>query len=151
MIRWRYLLPRLVLLGIVLGLIGLGLDPLVRWALISTGQSMTGAKVEIGSLETAPMATVVTLGDLRVADPRDPMKNLFEIERLALDLDAAALLRRKFIVDTARIDGIRVGTSRETSGALPEETEAESTDRPWFRLPRRPRICSPIPWRACSR
>ncbi len=135
MIRWRYLLPRLALLGTLLILVCLGLDPIVRWFLLSAGQSLTGARVEIGSLDTAPLATDIVLDDLRVADPRDPMKNLFEVDRMALDLDPAALLRRKLIVDSARVDGLRLGTTRESSGELPEGSDTRLTGLPRFRLP----------------
>jgi len=127
-------MPRLVLLGIMLLAIGLGLDPLLRWALVRGGQSATGAKIEIGRLDTMPLTAEVVLYDLRVADPHKPMKNLFQVDRAALDFDAAALLRRNYVVDAASIEGIRLGTLRETSGAL-TETDQDDGRFPRFRLP----------------
>ncbi len=118
MIRWSYVMPRLLLLAAIVVLLWVGLNPLVRWAIISAGQSAVLAKVEIGRVETSLLRTELQLTDVRVANPRKPMQNLVEAGEITLALDADALLRRKYVVREGRVRGLRLGIDRETSGAL---------------------------------
>ena len=118
MIRWSYVIPRLVLLVGICLVIGFGLNPAVHWTLVFWGQSVTSAKVEIGDVDASLLGTHVCLRDLRIADPRRPMKNLVQAEEVSLDLEANALLRRKFIVQEGRISGLRIDAERTTSGKL---------------------------------
>lgn len=118
MIRWSYLLPRLAIVAALAAIYGFGLNPLVRWALVSTGQSITGAKVELHSARASLVRGEVTLGALQIADPGHPMKNLLAAEQLQLDLETSALLRGKLIVGEARATGVRIDGDRATSGAL---------------------------------
>lgn len=118
MIRWSYVLPRLVVLVAAVLAIGLGLDPLLRWSLVSLGQQITSAKVEIGSLATSLGQSEIWLRDVQVADPDEPMKNLVEAKEIRLALETGPLMRRKFIVREGRLSGLRLGTDRQTSGAL---------------------------------
>ena len=118
MIRWNYVIPRLiVLLGICL-IIGFGLDRAVHRTVVFWGQSVTSAKVEIGDVDASLLGTRVCLRDLRIADPRRPMKNLIEAEEVSLDLESNAFLRRRFIVQEGKISGLRIDTERTTSGKL---------------------------------
>jgi len=118
MIRWSYLRPRLIVLAIVLGLFWFALDPLVRRGLVSLGQAVAGAKVEIGKVRTSVWRTEISLSDVQVADPGSPMENLFEARQVKLGLEGSSLLRRKLIVRDGVVSGIRLGTPRTTSGAL---------------------------------
>ena len=118
MIRWSYVIPRLVMaVGICL-IIGFGLNPAVHYTLVFWGQSATSAKVEIGDVDASLLGTRVCLRDLRIADPRRPMKNLIQAEEVSLDLEANALLRQRFIVQEGIISGLRIDTERRTSGKL---------------------------------
>ena len=118
MIRWSYLLPRLLVVAtLVLGY-WLGLNPLVRWALIRAGQSITAAKVDIDTAHASLARGAVKLSGLQVADPQNPMKNLLAADQIALDLEPSALLRGKLIVEEARATGLRLDSDRQTSGAL---------------------------------
>ena len=123
MIRWSYLRPRLIILAIVLGFLWFALDPLVRWGLVSLGQAITGAKVEIGGLKTSLWRTEIALRDVQVADPASPMENLFEAREIKLGLEGNALSRRKFIVREGTISGLHLGTPRTTSGALEKQPQ----------------------------
>ena len=118
MIRWSYVIPRLLLLGALVLALWAGLDPLVRWTTIWMGQSATTAKVEIGRAETSLLGAKVRLSDVRVANPQDPMQNLLEADQVTLALDSDSLLRRKLIVREGRVTGLRFGTDRDASGAL---------------------------------
>ena len=86
---------------------------------------MTGARVEIGEVHVDLLHTRLQLGEIRVADPDSPMKNLFETEQMSLDLDTAAALRKKLVVREGALRGIVLNTRRGTSGALDPEKEKE--------------------------
>ena len=118
MIRWKYLGPRLLLFGLVCAAYWLALDPLVRRTLISLGQAAIGTKVELGEVRTSLLGCRVQLGDLKVADPKSPMHNLFELREAAIDLETRSLLNRKFVVREAVVRGLKFHTHRQTSGEL---------------------------------
>ncbi len=118
MTRWSYLRWRLAILGAALLALWLGLNPLARRSLVSLGQRITGAKVEIGELSASLARTELALQDLQVADPDSPMENLFEARELTVSLESDSFLRRKLIVREGRIGGLRFNTPRTTSGAL---------------------------------
>jgi len=118
MIRWRYLVPRLVLVGALGALVWFGLNPLVRRILISAGQNALSAKVAIDRVEVSLRKGELCLRDVAAANPTAPDKNLFEATQVALRLDTDALWRRKFVVREGRITGLRLGARRDESGAL---------------------------------
>lgn len=128
MIRWKYLIPRLILLVMLATFLGFGLEPLSRWALVSLGQQAVGAKVEIADLQLSLTDTKVRLADVQVADPSAPERNLVRAGELTLDLDRPALLRRQLIVREGRISGLRFSSDRTTSGRLDTETEPPEED-----------------------
>lgn len=118
MIRWRYLVPRLLIVGLLLLVYWFGLNPAARWALVHTGQSITTAKVDLSEVQVSLLDGRVALAGLQVANPQRPLKNLLAADRVELDLDTGALLRRKLIVDDAQALGLRLDTDRDTSGAV---------------------------------
>jgi uncharacterized protein (TIGR03545 family) len=122
MINWKYVLPRLLVLAAIGLFLWLGLSPLVHWWIVSFGQAVTGAKVEVESVHASLLTTELRLKQLEVADPRDPRHNLFQAEDVVLDLDTRALLHRKLVVREGRISGLEVGTERATSGSLTSGT-----------------------------
>jgi len=117
-VRWSYVLPRLAILAIAVLAVRFGMDPLVRWSLVSLGEGITSAKVEIGALETSLARTEIRLRDVQVADPEHPMENLVEAREIKLGLETGPLLRKKFVVREGTVSGLRLGTERTTSGAL---------------------------------
>ena len=134
MIRWRYLLPRLVFVLLLVSGLWWGLSPLLRWVLVRGGEAAVGARVELGDVQVNLFRTHVQLDQLRIADPDAPMKNLFQTERVLLDLDPAAALRRKLVVVEGSLTGIELNTRRETSGALeapPEDEPSEGGSELW--------------------
>lgn len=132
MIRWSYVLPRLLALVAVLAFIAFGLDPLIRWMLIRTGQRVVGAQFEVDQVRTSLSGAKLRLDGVRGADPDSPMRNLFEADAVYLDLDARALLLRRLVVERAQISGLRLDTERATSGALPESTSASEESESSF-------------------
>ncbi len=116
MIRWSYLIPRLVLLTICVLVVWRWLDPLLQWTLVRLGERIAGAKFEVGEVVTRLPAAELTLRDVQVANARNPARNLFEADEIAVGVNVNALLKRKLVIREGRITGLRIGTARATSG-----------------------------------
>lgn len=113
--------PLLALLGALLilwALVFFGFDPLLKFGLIAGGEKAAGAKVEIGSVTSKWLKGTLEIGPIAVANREEPMKNLVELKRAGFRLDASALVRGKFVVREAALEGVRVGTPRRTDGSL---------------------------------
>jgi uncharacterized protein (TIGR03545 family) len=117
-LRWKYVLPRLTLLIVVVAGVRFGLDPLLRTIIVSAGQSATGAKVDLATLETSLWKGSVVLGGLQVANPQSPLRNLLEAERTEFSLDVNALLQKRVVVRNGEISGLAFDTERSESGEI---------------------------------
>jgi uncharacterized protein (TIGR03545 family) len=88
------------------------------------------AKAEVDGLRLSILRGRVELDRMAVADRGQPMRNLFELAAVGVDLDTLRLLERKFVIDEVSLAGLRWGTARRTSGALgsePQETPEPTT------------------------
>jgi uncharacterized protein (TIGR03545 family) len=117
-IRWKYLVPRLILLLACVASVRYGLDPLLHTIIVSSGESATGAKVELASVETSLWNGQVQLRDLQIANPQSPMSNLLDAEHAELQLDMNALFHKRVVIKNGEISGIEFNTERTESGAL---------------------------------
>ncbi len=126
MIRWSYLLPRLLILVLIVLAIWMGADPLIRLALIQSGENSIGAKVEIAQVRTSLTTGMVYLKDLRIADPRNPLLNMVQAEMAYIKLDPQRLLNREFVIENGKTSLIQFGTPRTESGALPRSPDRVS-------------------------
>jgi uncharacterized protein (TIGR03545 family) len=128
--RWKALVPTVVLLAAAVVFSVFFLDGFVECALERVGTSVNGAKVELGGVDIKLASLSVTLKDLQVTDKAAPMTNALQVDTLKFDVAAKPLTWKKVIIETGEVDGIRTGTPRKTSGALPpeevEKDEAES-------------------------
>ena len=132
-VRWRYLLPRLTFLAAVVVVAQMGLPRLVRWSVVESGEHTVGARVDVGDTRVSLLNGDIELREIRVANPRAPMRNLIEADRCELDLDASALFHKRAVVDRGTLTGLRFGTPRDTNGALPDAApEDESQLAAWI-------------------
>ena len=133
--RWSYLIPRLIIIGIIWGFMAFGFDPLVRYSAVQTLQSITGAKADVNQLRTGFFPPALTVNAVALASKRKPGTNLLEFSELCFNLAGDPLLRKSFVVDEAIVTGIRFGTSRSDNGQLeidPEEEDSGPTIPPWL-------------------
>ncbi len=117
--RWSYLLPRAILIGLVWAFFNYGFDPLLRRGMVYTGQRAARAKVEITQLETTFFAPAIKATNVAVADRKHPGTNLVEFNDLRAKLELQPLLKRSYIVEEASVSGLQWGTKRADSGLLP--------------------------------
>jgi len=123
--RWKAFIPiTIIIAALVAGTI-LFLDAIVRSALISAGQGIFKARVDIAAVRVSLREASVVVRGLVVADKHDPWKNLFEAGEVEADLLFSQLLRRKVVIQTMAARGVRWGTPREQSGALSEKKKVE--------------------------
>lgn len=120
-VRWKYVLPRLAFLCAIGLVLRFGLDPTLRWALISGGESATGATVELSEVRSSLWDGELILKDLALANPQSPMRNLLEATDSQLQIDVNALLHGRVVVSNGTLSGLRFDTDRETSGAITKE------------------------------
>ena len=120
LIRWKALLPTLIVLAVFGIFFRFFLDGFVRRGIEKAGTATNGAKVEVDGVSISFLHASVALRGLHVADPAEPMINRVEVGSMRFHLAAKPLFWRKFIVEDASIDGIRTGTPRTRSGALPK-------------------------------
>jgi uncharacterized protein (TIGR03545 family) len=118
MIRWSYLIPRLILLTAAVLLVRRWLDPLLCWTVVRVGERVAMAKVDVGQVTTHLPTAEFCLRDVQVANTHNPARNLFEADQISLGFETNALLKRKFVVREGRISGLRIGTARATPGTL---------------------------------
>ena len=94
-------------------------DAIIKWTIISTGEMIVGAKVEMTSLKTSLLNSSLEIKDLQVANKDDVMKNLVAIDLIKFDMRFFPLLEKKVAIENMTVQNLRWGTSRATSGALP--------------------------------
>jgi len=117
--RWKYAVPALILIVLVTAFNILFLDGLLKAGFIRLGELMFGAKVEIASVHFRFSGLTLTVRDVAVADKQAPMKNLFELSSARAGLKFLPLLSKKINIPELSLEGVRWGTARKTSGALP--------------------------------
>jgi len=125
LIRWKYVMPRLALALVVAVLFRFGLDPVLKWAIVASGESAVGAKVDLASVETSLRAGEIVISGLAVTNPMSPLRNLLQADRAHLYLDINALLHKRLVIQDGTLSGLRFDTDRETSGEL---AKTQATD-----------------------
>jgi uncharacterized protein (TIGR03545 family) len=125
--RWQYIAPRLAIVVVVVLTVRYGLDPALRWTIVTSGEAALGAKVEVADLQTSLRGGELTITGVAAANPGKPMRNLVESSTIRLQIDGAQLLRKRVVVHDGRIEGLKFDSERTTSGALEivPETAAE--------------------------
>jgi len=96
------------------------------------GEAIVGAKVEIDHLSLSLSPIAVQFTRLQVANPRDPWKNIFETGKVRFALSFGQLLRGKYIIETAEVNNLIVGTKRSTNGSIPKPPPAPSGESSVF-------------------
>lgn len=118
MIRWRFLLTRVILVVAILMILALGLGPMVNYITITGLEASTGAKAEIGEASVKLFPPSVHYTNVHVADPRDgkEFRDAFVADSIDLVIDGDALLRRRWVVRQGKISGLQIGSQRTSSG-----------------------------------
>lgn len=130
MIRWKFVLTRVLVVAAVVTLLRWGMGPTVRFVTVRSMQLATGARVDIARADVGLFPPRVDYVDLRVADPRGrkAYRDLFRADSISLEIDGDAFLHRRWVIRHGRITGLEIGSRRATSGHFEEEPEADDPD-----------------------
>lgn len=129
--RWSYIISRGLIVAGVWGFFTYGFDPLVRFGLVTTGQTAVKAKVDLPNFETKFFPPRLHMAQVAIANRNQPGTNLIEFADLTGEIDGFALAKGSYIVDKASITGLTWGTPRADSGLLPNmPVEAEDPNAP---------------------
>jgi uncharacterized protein (TIGR03545 family) len=125
MIRWRFVLTRMMIVMVVIVLLRWGLGPVANYATIRGIESATGAKVEIGETRVGLFPPSIHYSDVHIADPRSDkeLRDAVTADSIEFVLDGDALLNRRLIAREGRIQGIQIGAKRATSGHIASRDE----------------------------
>lgn len=142
--RWKAVGPLLLFLVLLVVLWILFADRIARTQAESNLSETLGTEVDIATLTIRESDAAVDIGGLAIADPRDPMKNLFEAGVITLDLDPIPLTEKKIVIDQVKLSGLRFFTARKTparpadpnspAGKLLSETRAWAKEK--FQFPK---------------
>ena len=118
--RLRYLIPRFIIVAILWVFFTFAFDPLVRYGVIASCESVVGARVDLKKFRTGFFPPKVDLKSVNIANHFRPGKDLLEFENANLNFHGNALLRKQFVIESGEISGIRIGDLRDDDGQLPE-------------------------------
>ena len=111
--RWMALVPLALFFAFVAVLWGLFADMVARRSLQEAATQVLGTQVDIGWLRIRERLAAVEIGELAVADPFDPTRNLIEVDRIRLVLDPGPLLEKKIVISDLAFERIDLFTARE--------------------------------------
>lgn len=130
--RWTYLITRLLIVASVWGFVAFGMDPLLRFSAVQSLQAVTGAKADVGSLQTQFFPPRFLVENVALASAGRPGKNLLEFEKLQISLEPSSLSRRRFVVENGHLQGLKFDTRRSDDGQLEPSDEPVSDEPSWM-------------------
>ena len=130
--RWTYIIPRLIIIGLVWGFLAFGVDPLLRYSTVHSFQSITGAKVDVAELKTTYFPPSFTIQGMALASAGRPGKNMVQFDEMHVKLEPHSLSRRRFLIEDGHVEGLRFGTRRGDDGQLEFSDEPVDTGPSWI-------------------
>ncbi len=112
MIRWSYLLPRVLLLLTLLTAAHYAIPLVLRWGMIRAIETATGTQADVRQAWASLARGEVRIGDLQIARSELSDRNLFQCDSATLALNLNALAHQRLVVDEAQIRGIRWNAPR---------------------------------------
>ena len=131
MIRWRFVLTRLVVVIAILFLLRWGLGPVASYVTVRGIQQATGAKVDIAKTRVGLFPPRVQYLDVHIADPRGDkeMRDAIVADSVEFVIDGAALMQRRWVASNGQITGLKIGSRREQSGHLEPTLDVETENQ----------------------
>ena len=123
--RTKGIIFLLVLFGLFLLIFFLLSDRWLERRMEFAGSALIGAKVEFDGVDFSFLNLHLKWDSLRVTNPDNTWKNIFETQKAEFDLDFLPLFSKKYIIENLQVEGLRFNTVRKTDGKL--DKEAAST------------------------
>jgi uncharacterized protein (TIGR03545 family) len=129
-IRTGAVIPTLALFLIAFVFIKFFFDHSLKSGIEWVGTNTVGAEVNIGRVKTSFINGSFVLSDLQITDKSDPTTNALQIGQIRFAFSWDALLRLKFVVRDAGIDGIAISSPRQHAGWVkPAPSQSQTAQR----------------------
>ncbi len=130
MVRFSYLIPRIIIIALIVIGVFMSQDPLLQRLSIQRLENMTGAKAEIGELKFDPATGKLMIKEFALADPHSPMRNFFQTDIAYLDVDLKHFPDGQVVIKDGTVEGLVFGAPRTDSGALEEPKNKTPQSQP---------------------
>lgn len=128
--RWSMIVPALAVTAAAAVFAIFYLDAAVKWGIERAGTKANGAKVDVEDVDISLLRLSVTIRGLQVADRGSPMTNVVEVRSMVFRIQGKPLAWKKIVIEKGEIAGIRMGTPRTVSGAIPVEEKETAAAKP---------------------
>ncbi len=127
MIRWRFILTRALIVVFAIVLLRFAMSPLMRFVTTDAIQTSTGATVELGRVHVGFFPPTVRYDKVNLRRPgrTDASVKELQADSIQLELDADALLHRRYVVRDGRIEGLRLDGKAFENALLDPQPEAD--------------------------
>ena len=131
--RWKFIIPFLVLILIIVAFVALFLDGIVESIVEERASLANRAKVEIDNLDIRFLRPGVRIQGLAVANADNPWRNIVEVGDIGISISVLPLFSKRVVIDEMVMENVQLNTKRETSGELPrrlkKRLEAEEAEK----------------------
>jgi uncharacterized protein (TIGR03545 family) len=132
MIRWRYILTRVVIVVLIIVALRYTLAPIANYVTVGSIESTTDYKASVVKSHVGLFPPTVTYEGMQLTLKENP-KEKISAESVELEIDGEALLHRRYVVLDGRISGLKIGTPLAASNSQSSQPSPSVTgDSPWL-------------------
>ncbi|GAB4414272.1 MAG: hypothetical protein OHK0056_20960 [Bacteriovoracaceae bacterium] len=117
-IRFEAIIPFTVLIVLVGLYTKFFLDSHLRFGMEKVGGMIHGAEVNVTDVKTSFLGGTFDILGIQVTNKESPSLNLIKLDRIGMTVSWDALLRGKFVVPEAGIEGISLNSKRDRPGEV---------------------------------
>lgn len=130
-IRWKFVIPVTLFVAAIVLFLVVFMDPLLARGISAVASKLNGAKVDVSGLKTKIFQGRLSIANVQVTNPKEPMKNIVEAGPMAFELSLGDIFSKRVVIPEATLGGLKFETDRKTSGALPKiEKEQKKEGKP---------------------
>lgn len=117
-IRLEAVLPLVIICSMTYAYFYFFFDTHIKMAVELAGYHTFGAEVNLQKVESSFLNTSIKFKGLQVTNKEQPTHNLFSIDEIRFSMLPDALLRLKFVINEAFVEGISYGEARKKTGKV---------------------------------
>jgi uncharacterized protein (TIGR03545 family) len=122
-IRWGGLVSFVIVMSVLVAGVLLFAESIAKNILESQLTELNNAKVDIGKVSINYSSFSVSVANVQVTDPEQPMQNMFEVGNASFAISFADLFFKKVIINDMSLTGVELATSRKVSGEIAKQVE----------------------------
>ncbi len=129
-IRWLGLIPFAIIIGAVALFFLFFSNNLIKSQIETHATQANAASVDVASVRLTLQPIGFEIRNMQVANPDEPMRNLIEFERAAVQVDLLEVLLGRVIIEEVSFTGVKYDTERRSSGFIPGLTDQRPVKDP---------------------